>query len=436
MKKTITYASRAFVMLLLVFSLTAMQANGSVWNHLKAGKDTTFRTFTGKVIDDVSKKPVIFANVYLIGSSLGTVTNAQGEFILKVPVTELGHQVGFSYLGYNNKSIALKDLKEKDNVIRLELSAVSLDEVVIRTDDPVELLRMAFKKVNDNYKSDPEMLIGFYRETVKQNRNYVAVAEAVLDVYKSSYNSLVDFDRVKIYKGRKSEDVKKMDTLMFKLQGGPKTSFLLDVVKNPGELLSEEYFKDYHFKFAGFAKIDERDNYVIEFVQNENVELPLYRGRVYLDTKNMAFSRIEFSLSDKALDLADNSLVRKKPIDMKVDVLGADYLVNYRLLNDKWYLNHVRSELIFKCVWKKRRYNATYTTALEMAVTDRDTIHIDKSKYKDQSKMNDIFADKVNFYKDENFWGEYNYIKPDESIESVINKLNRKLKWKNISENN
>jgi hypothetical protein len=49
--------------------------------------------------------------------------------------------------------------------------------------------------------------------------------------------------------------------------------------------------------------------------------------------------------------------------------------------------------------------------------------------------MSDIFADKVDAYKDENFWGEYNYIKPDESIESVINRLNRKLKWKNISEN-
>jgi hypothetical protein len=48
--------------------------------------------------------------------------------------------------------------------------------------------------------------------------------------------------------------------------------------------------------------------------------------------------------------------------------------------------------------------------------------------------MTDVFADKVDFYKDENFWGEYNYIKPDESIESVIKKLNRKLKWKSISE--
>jgi hypothetical protein len=435
MKTMVTNACRGLAMMLVIFTITAMQANASAFSHSRAAKDTTFRTFTGKVIDVATKKPIEFANVYLLGSSLGTVTNAEGEFVLKVPVTELSRKVGFSYLGYQNIVLQLADMKAKDNVIKLSTSAVSLDAVVIRTDDPLDLLNMAFRKIPENYKSDPEMLIGFYRETVKQNKSYVAVAEAVLDVYKSSYSSVIDNDRVQIYKGRKSQDVKKMDTLMFKLQGGPRTSFLLDVVKNPGELLSEDYLQNYNFRFAGFATIDGRDNYVIEFDQKLNVELPLYKGRIYLDTKNMAFSRLEFSLSQKALVLASSDLVRKKPMDLKVDVLGADYLVNYRVLNDKWYLNHVRSELTFRCNWKKKRYNSTYTTALEMAVTDRDTININKSRYKDQSKQTDIFADKVNSYKDENYWGEYNYIKPDESIESVINKLNRKLKWKAIGEN-
>ena len=434
MKTRISKGMKSVALTLLVMTLTAFQAHSKTLSFERAKKDTAFKTFVGKVIDNTTRKPVVFANVYLIGSSLGTVTNAEGEFVLKVPTTELDRKVGISYLGYNNKVISLADLKDKENVIRLEISAVSLDEVVIRTDDPLELLKMAFRRINDNYKTDPEMLIGFYRETVKQNRSYVAVAEAVLDVYKSSYGSLVDFDRVKIYKGRKSEDVKKSDTLMFKLQGGPRTSFLLDVVKNPGELLSEDYLENYNYRFAGFASIDGRDNYVIEFDQKENVDMPLYKGRIYLDTKNMAFARLEFSYSDKALVLADNELIRKKPMDLKVDVLGAEYMVNYRMLNDKWYLNHVRSELVFKCNWKKKRYNATYTTALEMAVTDRDTVNITKSKYRDQTKMTDIFADQVNAYKDENYWGEYNYIKPDESIESVINKLNRKLKWQSIDE--
>ena len=432
MKTVIHNFIKGLGIMVIVFTFTSAQASGSSRNPERSPQDTAFKVFTGKVIDQSTRKPVVFANVYLIGSSLGTVTNADGEFVLKVPVTELGRKVGISNLGYKNVIMNVADLKDRDNTIRLELTATALEQVVIRSDDPIDLLRMAWRRIPENYNSDPEMQIGFYRETVKQNRSYVAVAEAVLDVYKSPYTSLMDYDRVRIFKGRKSEDVKKMDTLMFKLQGGPRTSFLLDVVKNPGEILSEEYFDKYNFKFAGYVSIDGRDNYVIEFDQRPEVDIALYKGTVYLDTKNMAISRLDFAFSDKALEIADNELVRKKPIDLKIDVLGAEYSVNYRVLDEKWYLNHVRSELIFKCDWKKKRFDATYTTALEMAVTDRNTENINKAKYKEQAKMTDIFADKVNSYKDENFWGEYNYIKPEESIESVINKLNKKLRWESI----
>ncbi len=196
MKTIVTNAMKSLAMMLMIFTITAIQANGSVLSRSRAAKDTTFRTFAGKVIDLNTKKPVEFANVYLLGSSLGTVTNAEGEFILKVPVTELNRKVGFSFLGYQNIVVPLAEMKDKDNVIKLVATAVSLDAVVIRTDDPLALLSMAFRNISENYKSDPEMLIGFYRETVKQNKSYVAVAEAVLDVYKSSYSSLVDNDRV------------------------------------------------------------------------------------------------------------------------------------------------------------------------------------------------------------------------------------------------
>jgi hypothetical protein len=433
MKTNVLQLTKCLAIMLMVIAITAGQAKGSVLSFEKSSKDTTFKTFNGKVVDATTKKPVIYANVYLIGSSLGVVTNDDGDFILKVPIAELGRKVGISNIGYKTVELSLSELGDKANIIKLETAAVQMDEVVIRSDDPRVLVNMALNRVNQNYRIDPEMLIGFYRETIKQNRSYVAVSEAVLDVYKSSYTSLADYDRVKIFKGRKSEDVKKMDTLMFKLQGGPRTSFLLDIVKNPGAIFSEDYLDDYYFSNAGYATIDGRDNYVIEFYQRESVPEPLYKGIIYLDTENMAFSRIEFSFSDQALSIADNELVRKKPIDLKVDVLGASYLVNYRLLDGKWYLNHVRSDLAFKCLWKKKRYNSTYNAVLEMAVTDR-TDKISKAKYKEQSKMTDIFADEVNQYKDENFWGEYNYIKPDESIETVINRLNKKLKWETIGD--
>ena len=422
--------------LALMMMLSAWPAQGAMTTRDRSARDTTYKVYEGKVVDMLTKKPVVFANVYLLNSSIGTVTNSDGEFILKVPSPESDKTVGVSYIGYHNVEIKLSTLEPEDNVIKLEPSSVQIKEVIIRTSDPTELLQMAMQRIDENYKVSPEMLIAFYRETLKQNRNYVGVSEAVLDVYKAPYNNDFDVDRVKIYKGRKSQDVKKMDTLVFKLQGGPRTSFLLDVVKNPGALLSPDFIEYYQFSFAGFVSIDGRDNYVIEFDQKDNVNYPLYKGKLYLDTKNLAFSRLDFELSDKGIDLADNELVRKKPIDLKVNVLGAHYLINYRVLDDQWYLNHVRTELAFECKWQKKVFKSTYVTALEMAVTDREDQNVDKFKYKESAKMSDVFADQVTYFTDGDFWGEYNYIKPDESIESAISKLNRKLKRRDLEPNN
>ena len=77
----------------------------------------------------------------------------------------------------------------------------------------------------------------------------------------------LESDRSKIYKGRKSQDVKKMDTVFFKLQGGPYSALLLDVVKHPGEVLSDAFINLYDYEFAGVNYIDDRQTYVINFKQ-------------------------------------------------------------------------------------------------------------------------------------------------------------------------
>lgn len=387
-----------------------------------------FTPYEGKVINAKTKKPVVFANVYLDGTSIGTVTNAEGEFLLKIPKNVKKEVLGVAYLGYKNQLIPLKNLKYENNIISLEPSPIPIEEVIIRTSDPVQLLRTAIKNIKKNYPNIPEQQVGFYRETIKQNRNYVEVAEAVLDVYKSSYIDDFDFDRIKIYKGRKNQDVKKMDTILFKFQGGPKTAFLLDMVKTPGNLLYEDMLEYYNFELIGITRINDKESYIIEFDQKDNVDYPLYKGKIYLDIKTLAVAGVEFRFSDKGIDMAGAELVRKKPVSMRLDVESGNYLVNYREIDGKWYLNHVRSELVFKCKWNKKLFSSKYTTMFEMAVTDRDPENVTKYKFKDAAKMRDVFADQVNYFADEDFWGEYNYIVPDESIENAISRLNKRLK--------
>ena len=386
------------------------------------------KTYSGKVIDNKTGDPVVFASVFIAGTRTGTVTNSDGDFIIKVPMVFLDKQIGITHIGYNTSFIDLSSLKNSGNIIELTSSPYEIEEVTIRKLDPEVLIRTALHKIPENFSKNPVMMTSFYRETVRQNRNYVAVAEAVLDAYKSSYSNTGESDRVKVFKGRKSQDVKKMDTVLFKFQGGPYTSFLLDIAKNPGDILSEDALEYYNYKMGGIVSVNNAQVYVIDFDQREMIDFPLYKGKLYLDVSNLAIVGISFEISPRMIERVSDYLIRKKPAGMTVDVESGNYLVNYRKIDGLWYLNYVRTELVFRVKWKKELFRSIYTTMSELAVTDIISENVEKFKFRETAKYTDIFVEQVADFEDPDFWGDYNIIKPDESIEAAIEKLSRKLK--------
>jgi CarboxypepD_reg-like domain len=394
-----------------------------------SGDTIKYVSLSGKLIDKESREPVVFATVYVLGTSIGTVSNSDGEFILKFPSNLKDVKIGIKHIGYKNYSLPLSNMQlDVMNEIKMAKEAVQIKEVVIMKKDPLELLRGAMSRISNNYSTQPVMMTGFYRETVKQNRSYVSIAEGVLNAYKSSYSKILDEDRVKIYKGRKGQDLKKMDTVTFKFQGGPKTTFVLDVVKNPETLLSAEYMAYYDYKLTGVTTFNDKNCYVIEFDQKLDVDNPLFKGVIYIDIDNLAIVGLQFRLSDMGLEKATELLVKKKPTGMKIETLAANYLVNYSVWKDKWYLNYVRSELRFKCKWPRKLFTSNYTIMSEMAITDIDTANLTKFKFSESAKLSDIFTEQVSAFFDPNYWGDYNFIKPDENIQIAIEKLSNKLR--------
>ena len=397
-------------------------------NYFQDDDSLKIKSYSGKVIDKKTGEPVVFASVFISETRTGTVTNSDGDFIIKVPVQSVAKQIGITHIGYMTLFIDLSSLKSQGNVIELTSVPYEIEEVTIRKIDPEALIRTAIRNIPENYSNNPVMMTSFYRETVRQNRSYVAVAEAVLDAYKSSYSNQGESDRIKVFKGRKSQDVKKMDTVLFKFQGGPYTSFLLDVAKNPGDLLSEDALKFYDYKMGGTVSVNNTQAYAIEFDQRETVDFPLYKGKLYLDVSNLAIVGMTFEISPRMIERVSDYLIRKKPAGMSVDVESGNYLVNYRKIDGLWYLNYVRTELVFRVKWKKELFRSTYTTMSELAVTDIISENIEKFKFRETAKYTDIFVEQVSDFEDPDFWGDYNIIKPDESIEAAIERLSRKLK--------
>jgi len=386
-----------------------------------------YNVYKGKIQDKVTKEPLIFAHINVKGVNVATVSNNEGEFLLKIAKNLPVNKIVVSYIGYKNLEVDISTLKLRRNQLLLESVAVPLNEISIYPLDPEFLVRGILRKIAQNYSQSPNMMKGFYRETIKKNHTYVAISEAIVNIYKASYKQSKN-DQVQIYKGRKSQDVKKMDTLLFKLQGGPTTTLLLDVVKNPYNLLSEDFIGNYDFKIKTITKVNNKIHYVIEFQQKKNIDLPLYYGLLYVDAENLALTSAKFSMNLTNQVEATKLFIRRKPVGVKVSPTSADYIVNYHESNGKWYFNYARGEINFKCNWKRRLFNTNYSAMTEMAITDRDDKNIERFKSNEKFKSRQVMVEEVSNFADKNYWGDYNTIEPDQSIESAIRKLKRKAR--------
>jgi hypothetical protein len=432
--KTFKHISLIAVVLLLAFTVQTASAG-----NLKDKKTNqqNLITIKGKVIDAESRAPLVFATVAVKETNVAIITNIDGEFTLKVGDLSNSKSIVVSFLGYKNKTIPLSDLKDNGskNIITLEAAPIPIKEIIVKPLDPVSVVEKAIDNIRKNYESTPNLMTAFYRETIRKNRTYVAIGEAVVEIFKAPYDNDIRFDAVRIYKGRKGTDVEKMDTVLFKLQGGPVSVLELDLAKNTESVLTREAMVNYDYRITGVIEIDNKPHYVIEFNQKPSVEMPLFMGSLYIDMDSYAITEAEFGFNLANKEAAQSIFIKKKPLGMKVTPVIATYRTKYREQGGKWHFAYSRAEVKFKVDWNKKLFNTYYTTMSEIAVTDRTDQEVIKFAGKDKIRYNDVFSEKVTAFTDKEFWGDYNVIEPDQSIETAIRRLSKKLKFSDRPEN-
>jgi hypothetical protein len=415
---------------LLILIAFQPDASGRSVGSKKADQQD-YLTIKGKVVDAETGTPLVFASISVAESNVAIITNIDGEFTLKIPNELTSKNLIISYIGYKNVSVPVSSMRNNGfkNMIQMETAPIPIKEIIVKPVDPDEVVRKMIGRIGRNYESVPNLMTAFYRETIRKNRTYVSIGEAVVEIFKAPYSSDVRFDGTRIYKGRKNSDVEKMDTVLFKLQGGPVSVLQLDIAKNTEAILTIEAMEYYDYSLSSVVEIDGKPHYVIDFIQKPGVDIPLFMGSLYIEMESFALSEAEFgfNLSDKAA--ASSIFIRKKPLGMEVTPEIATYRAKYRETDGIWYFTYSRAEVKFKVDWKKKLFNTYYTTMSEIAVTDRTAEEVIKFTGKEKLKYTDVFSEKVSDFADPDYWGEYNVIEPDQSIESAIRKLSKKLKF-------
>lgn len=90
------------------------------------------QTITGNVMNAASNEPLEFVSIGVIDKAIGTVTNQKGEFKLELKDVAIENKIRFSMIGYKAQVFSIKELLNKNNLIKLDEEPIQLSEVIVR----------------------------------------------------------------------------------------------------------------------------------------------------------------------------------------------------------------------------------------------------------------------------------------------------------------
>ncbi|MDT0644070.1 carboxypeptidase-like regulatory domain-containing protein [Zunongwangia sp. F363] len=415
------FRSVTIILLLLIFSFSPVFSFAFQQENQK-----NYTEYKGMVVNSDNDDPIASALISVNRSNISTITNAAGEFVLKVPDSLVPVTVNVSYLGFTSKNLPLSYFKENNRVELME-SVEKLSEVnIFDAKNARSLVQKMLAQKDDNYITEQTLMTAFYREIIKRRRTNVSLSEAVVKIYKTPHNSRKK-DLVSIYKARKSTDYDRLDTLALKLRGGPFNSLYLDLIKYTEYVLKPQMLETYEFSFDDPTKIDDRYIYVVNFEEMDK-STPWYYGQLFIDAESLTLVRAKYKMDVDDRDLATRMFVKKKPAGSKVYPVDLYYEVDYAEKDGKWHFSYGNATMEYVVNWKKKIFNSRYTVNSEMVVTDWEKYS--DSEWKKNVDIIDpyvVMADDVSGFYDTEFWGNNNIIEPEKSIQNAIEKIKRNM---------
>ena len=438
----------------------------------------------GKVADFLTYQAIESASVYIKNTTIGSISNSDGNFFLKVPPKHLGDTLVISSIGYKSYNVVISEF-ENGSDIYLEEDVASLDEVVIVADPrPTTgngIVQKAIEKLPNNLPEQAYMQKGFLRHKERNKKEYKWLIESAITLYDSSYAAgAKDFLKINVDETRKSYDLRDVDSLFtysayLKSIGSKagninrksvKTSALVDAIKwndsrvnglegffkgklnlvrnsnALGALLGKDLLEKNQFTLDTILVDNGRKIYKIKIskgadfvglntpgIYNEGFEP---KGWIYIYYDNYAIKKVEY-------ELVAGSDVQKKRSKSLYDTQNIHKLIlDYRDYNGKMYQNYIYYEtpkLVNTGDRSSDRVKTEsapgfdkgeqyYYTIQEILFTD---IIQDSELINEELQQNDWTADIFSSKPyNESFWKNYNVLLESKEEEKLIQDLTKR----------
>ena len=326
----------------------------------------------GTLVDSLTQEPIPFANVWLKGTSNGTLTNDLGRFAINVDTT-LSDSLEFSLIGYNSK-IHNVHLVPKLRPFWIELSSKSfeLNAVIITPISAKEYIRRAIKSIEKNYDIDGRKDRYYYREVIKENGQFNRFTEAVLDLYQPSLNPTInDTAIIRVKGGRVLDNTKYIQFMRNyvkkkvakenkkRVKKGEETKEFKDATEyisfsNPylfidsnfttktPSFLDSIHFDKYEYRIEYGYQSKGQDLLCISFNQKKKVYDNLHSGYIYMVDSSYAIEGIDYGWSEKGKKQLIPVWAKAALWVYRLQIDNPNLVAKIRFIesNGKWNLDH------------------------------------------------------------------------------------------------
>lgn len=367
-----------------------------------------------RITDSISNEPLPFVTVYLKKSGIGTMTDFKGEARIEFPNSEIELDTLIcSYISYKKARIVVNLRESRHLEVQLKQTFLDISEVTVVASkkqlSAKQIVKKVLKNTSKNYASSPVNLIGFYRETLKEDNKAIYLNEATINIHYDQYPqgkferrdwtdwfyddsyafefNYSDFDgfpnqfnskddRVQLIEARSS---KNWSQYGFKgsIVGGPLNITSKDYVKYQSDFLDSRNFNKYAYEKSGIESINGNSCYVIHFYPLETgkrmvmdfskkLRRSIYVGKMYVDRSSFAVVKMEFQLANNV----DFHFYSKfLPLDYTIEI---DYKLQEQ--TQTWSLDRIKlNQLRSYKMWSSQHkvlYEGTQEVFFTQAISD------------------------------------------------------------------
>ncbi len=372
----------------------------------------------GKILDTKKGRPIKYATISVYRKPIGTISNFDGEFILKIHPDNILDTIIVSCMGFKQLIMPAYKILD-DDIFFMEPISIRIKEIKVTATTPHELLKHIRENYSKNYSANPKLMTAFYRETVQQDNSYINVSEAVMEILKAPYNTLRN-DVIRLVKGRKSRDVEPFQWISFKLQGGPFTITKLDVVKTMERFIDKDFEELYKYNISKVIWYKNEPVYVLKFEAISDLVFPAFVGEIYVHRETFAIVHAKFKLNKNSLHEAETTMIRKKPRGVKAKPSFVQYTVNYQHFQGKWQLATAQASVKIKIKNKRDKINSEFHSISDLLITNIQPTDLKRFTKNEALSRRDVFVEMINEF-DEQYWENYNIIKPNEDLRKAFN---------------